>query len=76
MNCDDTIIEAFEANKKYIEQRLKSYPVLTSKQLVIEEIFKTYKKKYWIAGINTLFPLLDFVARKFLKTKNLSVRYR
>ncbi len=73
INFDDTIIEAFEVNRKYIEQRLKSNPILVSKKFIIEEIFKTYKKKYWTSCINTLFPLLDFVARKLLKTKNLGV---
>lgn len=72
-NFEVIIIEAFEVNKKYIELRLKSNPLLESKRLMIVEVFKSYKGKSYISSINTLFPLIDYVTRKFLKTKKLSI---
>jgi hypothetical protein len=72
-NIDATMLEAFNANRKYIERKLKSNNLLSSKTKAIEEIFKTYKKKFWISCINTIFPLLDYVARKLLNTNKLTI---
>lgn len=69
---DDTLTEAFDVNLKYIKRKLLLNSLLSSKESIIQEIFKSYKKKYWIACINTLFPLLDFVTRTILNTKNLT----
>jgi hypothetical protein len=72
IKVDDCLEEAFEANKKYIRQRLKTHPILCSKKDIIDAVFHCYEKKNWIACISTLFPLIDVVARTFLHTNNLS----
>lgn len=72
-NFDESIVEAFDANIKYIQKRLKSNPLLQSKAPILQDVFRTYNKEYWVACISTLFPVLDYVARKLLNTKNLSI---
>lgn len=68
---DDTIMEGFDANKMYIQNQLKSNPLLTPKIFLIEGIFKAYKNENWVTCVCTILPLLDFVSRKILNTKNL-----
>ena len=70
---DDTIYEGFCANIKYIGRQLSSNSLLEAKQQTIKEIFVTYRKKLFRSCINTIFPLLDFVARKLLKTNKLTI---
>lgn len=70
---NETLIESFEANSKYAFQRLLLNPLLQPKTLILESIQKSYKKSDWIACISTIFPLLDFIARKILKTNNLGI---
>jgi hypothetical protein len=72
-DTDTTLAEAFNVNKKFVERKLKSNVLLQSKSATIEEIFKTYRKGFWISCINTIFPLLDYITRRLLKTTNLSV---
>jgi hypothetical protein len=70
---DQIIIEAFDANKKHAFQMLLSNPMLKSKASIIESVRKSYQTNNWVACISTLFPLVDFVTRKLLGTKNLGV---
>lgn len=70
-SIDDSVIEAFNANITYIQNRLLSNVTLQSKSLILKDIFRCYRKKYWISCISTLFPLIDYVSRKILKTKDL-----
>ncbi len=70
---DETNMKMFQVNRKYVEEKLKSNTLLVSKKLIIEEIFRTYKRKYWISCINNLFTVLDFITRKLFKTKNLGI---
>jgi hypothetical protein len=73
ISIDESITEAFDVNIKYIKSRLKQNELISSKQIIIDEIFQAYKKKYWISAICTTFPIIDYVARKILKTNNLGV---
>ena len=70
-SIDESLIEAFDVNITYIQNQLESNVTLQSKSFILKDIFRCYKKKYWISCISTLFPLLDYVTRKLLKTKNL-----
>lgn len=70
---DEIILEAFGANKKFAFHKLLSYPILISKTTVLKSIRRSFKDGNWTACICTLFPLIDFVTRKFLRTKHLSV---
>lgn len=70
---DEILIEAFGANSKYAFQTLLTNPILQTKKLILESIYRSYKKGDWVACISTMFPLIDFVARRILKTNNLAV---
>lgn len=70
---DEILVEAFDANFKYAFQKLFANPVLHSKKAIIKSVEKNYKERDWIACISSLFPLLDFVTRKMLKTNKLSI---
>ncbi|MGN6341617.1 MAG: hypothetical protein ACTHML_11670 [Ginsengibacter sp.] len=50
-----------------------SNSMLKPKKEIIESIWKSYRNRNWVACINTLYPLVDFVTRRLLKTKNLSI---
>lgn len=73
LSFDEIIIEAFDANKKYAFHMLLSNPILESKKEIIESARKSYNNGNWVACISTLFPLIDFVTRRLLMTKNLGV---
>lgn len=68
---DEAILEAFSVNFKYAFDQLLSNKLLLEKSEILESIKATYRKKNWVACISTTFPLLDFIARKILKTNNL-----
>ena len=70
---DEILTEAFDANKKYAFGKLFSNPILKPKTLILESIWKNYSNADWIACITTMFPLIDFVTRKILRTTNLAV---
>jgi len=72
-NFDDSILQAFESNLRYIQNKLQSNNLLELKKPLIDEVFVTYKRQHYLACISTLFPLLDFISRKFFKTKRLTV---
>lgn len=67
------IIEAFEVNDKFTFHKLLFNPVLGSKKKIIESLQQSYNNHNWLACIYTIFPVIDFVSRKFLRTNNLSV---
>ncbi len=71
-NFDKTLTEAFAVNSKNAFQKILLNPILQSKQIIFKSIIKSYKKSDWVACICTIFPLIDFVSRKLLKTSNLS----
>lgn len=68
---DESMVELFEANFKRITYYLTNHPVLSTKRLLLNEALKTYKKEYWAACICTLFPIIDYVTRRLLKTNEL-----
>lgn len=70
---EEIIGEAFDINRKYVFQQLKSNVALKTKIFLLESIYGSYTKKNWIACIITIFPLIDFVARQLLKIKKLGV---
>lgn len=70
---DKILPKVFLANSKYAFQKLMSHPLLQAKGPIIKSIIRTYKKGDWVACISTMFPLIDFIARKLLKTKNLGI---
>jgi hypothetical protein len=73
LSFDQIIIEAFDANKNYAFQMFLSNSILKSKMGIIESVRKSYGHSNWVACISTIFPLIDFVTRKLLGTKNLSI---
>lgn len=70
---DQIIIEAFETNKNYAFEMLLNNPMLIPKAEILNSVRRSYRKGNWVACISTLFPLIDFVTRKLLATKNLSI---
>jgi hypothetical protein len=70
---DEILSEAFDANSNYAFKGLSLNPILQSKQMILESIQKSYKRSDWVACISTIFPLIDFVTRKILKTNNLGI---
>lgn len=71
LKLQEIIIEAFEANIKYAFARLENNPLLIEKKNLLYSIIKSYKCKNWIACITTILPLMDFIARRILRTNNL-----
>jgi hypothetical protein len=65
------VIEMFEANQKLCKSKLLNHPYLVDWKRTIEEIFSCYKRGFWASCIYTIFRMLDFIARKVLKTENL-----
>lgn len=47
--------------------------LLQKKKPIIESMYRNYKKRDWVACIIILFPIIDFVTRRILKTKNLGI---
>lgn len=70
---DKIIIEAFNANKNHAFQMILSNPMLKPKIVVVESVMKSFKENNWVACVSTVFPLIDFVARKLLGTNNLRI---
>lgn len=70
---DQILLEAFEVNFQYAFERLSSKTTLQAKRKIIESVKRSYKSQDWIACISTIFPLIDFVSRKFLNTSKLSI---
>lgn len=69
---DKIILEAFDANKKNAFKKLKTNPILSNKLNIINSIKKSYLNKNYIACINTILPLVDFVSRKLLNSSRLT----
>lgn len=69
---DRLMIKYFRQNSDTTFSRWKSCPFLSEKSHLIDEIAITYKKQLWTSCISTTFPLLDFVMRHYLGTKNLN----
>lgn len=65
------IVKAFDVNLLYVKRKLIDNPILRDRQEVIEAIFSAYKQGYWLACLNTIFPLLDRLARQHLKVSSL-----
>lgn len=70
---DESLLEAFDANSKYAFNKLFTNPILHSKKEILESIKQNYKRRDWVASISTIFPLIDFVVRRILKTTNLGI---
>nr|WP_199082919.1 hypothetical protein [Pedobacter sp. ASV19] len=51
---------------------MKHNPHLWDKQKILSDIFGAYRKGFYSATIITLFPLLDHIARRFLKVTKLT----
>lgn len=73
ISYDNILMDAFDVNTKYAFQKVKSNPLLVNKGNILDSFIKSYKVKNWVACISSIFPLLDFVARKLLTTRNLGV---
>jgi hypothetical protein len=73
LSFDQIILEAFDANKKYAFRMFLSKPILKSKKGIIESVQKSYRSNNWEACISTIFPLIDFMTRRLLGTKNLGL---
>lgn len=69
---DTMLPEVFDVNVKYIRRKLIENRLLATKEIIIIEFFEIYKSRHYSACISTLFPLVDFVIRKILKTNSLT----
>lgn len=70
-NFDESVVEAFESNYSYLKNKLFNNTLLADKKELVEETLQLYKRKLWIGTICTMFPLLESVTRKLLKTTKL-----
>jgi len=70
-NIDDFVTDLFETNFSFIKDKFLNNPLLKEKIPIIESIIETYERKNWVACICTLFPLLDFLTRKYFNTTKL-----
>lgn len=68
---ESVLFNIFQRNKKAILEQLLSNPTINSKKHIIIEIFSNYTNRHYTSAINLLFPVLDYLARKMLGTKNL-----
>lgn len=71
INFDKKVLEAFETNYSYFKSNLLNNSLLSDKRELLEEALRLYKQKAWIGAILTIFPLLESVTRKLLKTTKL-----
>lgn len=71
--CDALMVTIFERHLAGIFLALGSAKVLQPKQPMLQDIEQAYRRKMWVACINTAFPLLDFVMRSFFGTDKLKV---
>ncbi|MBS1522444.1 MAG: hypothetical protein JST50_15700 [Bacteroidetes bacterium] len=69
---DSFLVEIFDINLKYIENKILNNPLLVTKRSIIIDVFLAYKSKNYSASISTLFPIIDFVIRKFIATESLT----
>ena len=69
---DRVMARYFRYHSGAILQKWKSLPLLSGKNLLVDEISATYKKRLWASCISTTLPLLDFVMRNYLNTENLN----
>jgi len=72
LSYDDMLIEAFDTNKKYAFEMLLSNPLLKSRKEIINSVRNSYRNGNWVGCISTIFPLIDFVIRKFLNSTSLT----
>lgn len=70
---DEIIIEAFDANLKYVFKKMQESTILGTKAKFIISLKDSYKKSNWTACVITIFPLIDFVVRRILNTNNLGI---
>lgn len=66
------VVTAFDCNLKYIERILNANINLLDKKDILDDVFKTYRNGFYIASLTTVFPLLDHIARQFLKVSRLT----
>lgn len=64
-NLDDFNMQLFEVNFKYFQSKVLNNPLLTSKHHLLEESFGSFKKKKYAASICTIYPIIDFITRKY-----------
>lgn len=68
---DQLMSRHFYLCKRQIFSSWKTNPIFLNKHKIIDDIHKTYTKKYWYACIISALPLLDLVCRKFFNTRKL-----
>ncbi len=66
------MLQAFDKNLGYFEKQLLNHPLLKDKKSTISELVIVYKEKKHNSCISMVFPLIDFIIRKFLHTANLN----
>lgn len=66
------ILEAFDCNLGDVEDKLKNNLHLSDKHKILSEVFGSYRRHLYSATVITLFPLLDHIARRFLKVTKLT----
>lgn len=68
---DRFICNLFYLCKKEIFLKWKSNPIFVKKHYIIDNIYFTYKSKYWYSCIISAMPLLDFLCRNYFNTNRL-----
>jgi hypothetical protein len=70
-SVDRGVMEMFSANINLVKTKFRIHPYLADRQAQLEEIFAAYRHKNWGPCINSIYPLLDSVARQVLDTDSL-----
>lgn len=71
VDLDKLMTRHFYLCKRQIILSWKTNPIFLNKHEIIDDIYKTYTKKYWYACMVSALPLLDLVCRKVLNTPDL-----
>lgn len=72
-NISAAMVYFFWRHKKEIFHYWEQSPVLRGKELIIRDIYKTFRKEYWAACLPTTLPLLDHLMREYSQTNDLRV---
>lgn len=71
-SVDRGVIELFGTNINLVKRKFLSHPYLASHKDLTKEIFAAYRHQHWASCINSVYPILDAVARQVLNTDKLT----
>jgi len=62
--------ELFVTNYKYLYKRILENPILIEKKPILREVFYNFNKGNYYSCITTLYPILDYLIRRYFDTKD------